>query len=113
MIREEIQTELPLYRRSDPLTSKEGGERHRDKLPTRRRQVYDLVTDYPGRTGGELSRLMYARHSELPIRIAAETPHKRLHELEKLGYVRRGPPRECSDSGYNQHTWFAVDANEP
>lgn len=97
---------LPMARRDDPETSHNAADRQAGKLSERRAEVLQLVRERPGRTSGELARLLFARNQTLGIRQCAETPHKRLPELVKLGYVRRGEPRECTDSGYRAATWW-------
>ena len=91
-------------RRTDPLSSHLGARN--EKLSRRRQQVLDLVKANRGSTSGELSRNMLQRHPDLPIRTCAETPHKRLPELEALGLVRRGGMRKCKDSGNQALTWW-------
>ena len=91
-------------RRTDPLSSHLGAQNK--KLSRRRQQVLDLVKAHPGATSGELSRYMLERHPDLPIRTCAETPHKRLPELESLGLVKRGPMGKCKDSGNQALTWW-------
>ena len=96
-----------MRRNADPGTSHAAALQHAiTRLSTRRRQVLTLVCQYPGRTHGELSRLMYAAHPELPFAACAESPHKRLPELESMTFVWRGPARRCRDSGYLAATWY-------
>ena len=91
-------------RRTDPLSSHLGARN--EKLSRRRQQVLDLVKANRGSTSGELSRNMLQRHPDLPIRTCAETPHKRLPELESLGLVKRATMRKCKDSGNQALTWW-------
>lgn len=95
----------PMARRSDPDTSHEAAKKHQPKLSKRRQQVLSLVRQHPGLTSGELAHKFFHTY-DVPIRTAAETPHKRLPELESLGYVTRGDKRECGDSHYPAHTWW-------
>lgn len=96
-----------MSRNTDPETSHQAALEHAlTTLSERRRQVFDLVNDFPGQTAGELARIMLRRFGHLPITVCAETPHKRLPELERLGLVRRGDARECGDSGYDRMTWW-------
>lgn len=103
-----IATPIPMARSSDPATSHEAAARYR--LSKRRRQVLRLVREHPGSTAGELSAAFYA--TGVSIRLAAETPHKRLPELETLGFVRRGAVRLCTDSGQRAATWYATIKGE-
>ena len=52
---------------------------------------------------------MIDKYPDLPVRVAAESPHKRLPELEVLGHIERAPSRKCTDSGYIASTWCASD----
>ena len=99
----------PIARNTDPQTSHKAAERHTlGKRAIRQQQVFDLVSSYPGKTSGELSRLMVQSYPELPIRSAVESPHKRLSDLEEKGLVVRGRERKCSDSGFQAITWWPV-----
>lgn len=98
---------FPMARNTDPKTSHDAAEHHRQtNLGKRRNQTLDLVKSSQGNTAGEYGRQFFETHPELPIRVAAQTPQKRLPELEKLGLVRRGEPRICRDSGRNCATWW-------
>lgn len=96
-----------IARLSDPATSHVAAIRHQASLSERRAQVLFLVRKFPGLTSGELSRRMYEEFS-LPLRTCAETPHKRLPELEESGHVKRGRARKCKDSGYEAATWVSL-----
>lgn len=99
---------FPMAKKSDPDTSHLAASQHLAALSKRRAQVLNLVTAFPGRTSGELSAIAYSDKSwgMYGIRTAAETPHKRLPELEKLGLVLRGRTRMCKDSNYAAATWW-------
>ena len=84
---------LPMHRTSDPETSIIAARNHEKKLSERRSQVLELVRAHPGKTSGELAGLFYEKWTTLGIRVAAETPHKRLPELRVLGLVYEGRPR--------------------
>lgn len=98
--------DAPMARTSDPFTSKLAAAQYTasGKLGKRQAQVLRLVVLYDGRTSGELSRYFYHKYSG-SIKCAAETPHKRLPELERQGLVYKGEPRKCSDSGYMAAVW--------
>lgn len=109
---------FPMARTHDPETSHQAAEQHRPRLSLRRRQILILVKGLPDATSGELSVKMYStwgkegkfpiyREKSLSLRTCAETPHKRLSELEKLGLVYRSGKRKCRDSGYEAVTWRA------
>ncbi len=101
--------EARIRRNTDPSTSHMAAVRHTKlNLSKRRKQVLELVQKYPGKTQGELARLMLYKHPGLPINVCAATPHKRLPELEELGLVRRGDKRRCDDSSYMSATWWPL-----
>lgn len=103
------QSGFVMARPADPPTSHKAAKRHvREGLSERRQQVLGLVTRFPGLTAGEYSRKMALAYPELSMSVCAETPHKRLPELESLGHVKRGPERACSESRYQRETWFPV-----
>ena len=97
---------FPMSRTSDPETSKRAADQHVMRLSERRAQVLHVLTYYPGSTSGELGRAFLSAYPELGIRCAAETPHKRLPELEKMGLVRRHGTKQCSDSGNEAAAWY-------
>ena len=102
----------PASRRTDPATSHTAEAKHTvlGKRAERMRQVLCLIIDSPGATTGELSRYMHSKHPELPLRTVAESPHKRVADLEDRGLVRRGGKRICLDSGYDCLTWYPTQA---
>ena len=105
----QLDLRLPMARKTDPDTSHEAADKHEGVLSERRLQVLSLVKAYPGATSGELARLMFSKlGGSLSIRSCVETPHKRLPELLRLGYVRMGAKRECGDSGYTATTWYST-----
>ena len=99
------------YRKSDPSTSRVAMEKmiREGKLGERLAQVHRVVALNPGKTSGELSRLMHMLYPSLAISVAVESPHKRLPELERQGLVRRGEMRECQDTGNTRLTWYPTD----
>ena len=78
------------------------------KLAQRKRQVLELVSDFPGRTHGELAALFFSRYRELGLLCAAETPHKRLPELEDDGLVYADKWRQCKETGKLARTWLPL-----
>ena len=100
------------YRPLDPLTSKIAYERMVESgaLGERMAQVLYLVSQNDGATHGELARDMYSEYGRvLPISACVESPHKRLPELERKGFVRRGEHRMCKDSKNTKQTWWITD----
>ena len=87
-------------------TSYQAWVQHQPKVSERRGQVLWIVQENPGLTSGEMARSFHQAFPTLSIRVAVETPHKRLPELEKMGMVVRGAQRICRDSGYLGDTWW-------
>jgi hypothetical protein len=92
----------PRSHRHDPQTSRAAAERFKrsGKLQVHRQIVLDGVRRCNGGT-----------HSE----IAAGTPldwlqvARRLSELERAGFVRKGPARRCRVKGSKCSTWWFVE----
>ena len=104
---EQMDIEFPMVRNTDPASSHQAAEKHKEKLSTRRLQTLLLVAFNPAKTANELSVIWWNRYRlhESFIMIA-NTPNKRLPELEKLKLVFRTPElKTCSDSGYQAHGW--------
>ena len=97
-----------MYRHTDPGTSYQAAMEMiaSGKVSERRGQVLTLVAKYPGRTHGELAAIMYSLHRPLGILCCAETPHKRLPELETAGFVHPGKEKRCRETGKTARTWF-------
>ena len=97
-----------MYRNTDPITSLRAAHElvESGKLGERQAQVYTLVSKYPGLTHGELASLMYSFYPGLGILCCAETPHKRLPELENKGYVFSSDIRRCEETGKEARTWY-------
>lgn len=100
---------IRLARRTDPETSHLAAAEHVGKLSQRRHQTLLIVQWYPGRTSGELARLFALHFPNFPIRVAVETPHKRLPELAAEGLVFRGRVRNCEDSNQKAITWWSKE----
>ncbi len=97
-----------MFRKTDPITSQKAAINLQasGKLSERRTQVYDLVAAHPGWTHGELAVQMYKDLPHLGMRCCAETPHKRLKELEALQMVFWRGIRKCRDSGHESRCWY-------
>ena len=101
---------FPMAKTTDPGTSHAAALRHvASALSLRRSQVYDAVVQFPDQTSNELGLRMTELFPDLELRAASASPQKRLPELEKLGLIARGAARKCSSSGYQAHTWRAVE----
>ena len=98
-----------MFRITDPDTSKQAAIEMmgNGKLGDRQRQVLWLVRKFPGRTHGEYAHMMYDLWSALGIICCAETPHKRLPELEAKGLVYSLGSRRCTETGKEARLWFA------
>ena len=101
----------PISRRNDPDTSK-AAEARQNLGPRARRpkQILSLVRRHPRRTSGEYARIFVRENPGEPIKVAAETPHKRISDLDKKGLVETCGKRECTDSGYVCYIWQATAA---
>lgn len=91
----------PMARIADPETSHAAAEAIQAKLPELHRWTVQCVRETPGLTAGELGQ-----------RWCATDPRKigrRLHECEEMGWLRRGPSRNCSKSGRSCETWWPVE----
>jgi hypothetical protein len=98
-----------MYRNSNPATSAVAAQKHQSKLSERYEQVLKVLRECPNSTAGELAYQMYVTYPELSIIAAAETPHKRLHELVKQGAVRITGVRQCRETGYDSTTYEVTD----
>ena len=99
---------FPMARKTDPATSHQSAKEYEKVLSTRRQEVLDLVMSKPGKTAGEYGRIFFGMHPDRPIASCSATPHCRLGELEKLGYVYRGKVRKCTDSDRQCITWYPI-----
>ena len=103
-----------MYRKTDPSTSRWAAEEmiYSGKLGERQAQVLELVHKYPGRTHGELAALMYKEHRNLGILCCAESPHKRLPELETKNLVACSWSRTCKETRKEARTWYPIEYKE-
>lgn len=92
----------PLFRRTDPATSREAGEHmlKSGKLAEAQQRVLEMVRRSPG-----LTSLMLA---EVAGEWDPRVINRRLPELERLGLVRRGDPRIQGKTGRRAVTWWPV-----
>ena len=94
----------PKARRTDPVTSHEAAE-HAEQtgiIAGQQKIVLDLVRRHPGNTSAELA---WSDDAQGLDRYAIA---RRLPELVRLGKVRRGEARVCSESGRRAVTWEVV-----
>lgn len=91
----------PLARRTDPITSHLAAKKHRDsgKADCHAAIVLAEVRKIPGETSAEL-----AQWSGLDRHEAA----RRLSDLERKGFVKKGDKRICRLRGSLMVTWFPV-----
>lgn len=92
----------PLARSTDPATSHEAASRIVPHLQKLHRWTIECVTESPGQTQAELGR-KYCPND--PRKIG-----RRLVEVERKGFIRRGESRRCSVSGHTAATWFPAEA---
>ena len=74
-------------------------------MNTRQTQTLNLVAANANATSGELGTLFAMTYGSVAPNVGVETPHKRLVELERLGYVSRLASRKCTISGRTAATW--------
>ena len=92
-------------RRSDPATSHDAA---RDMIRSGRlgRQQQECLLEVrrrPGLTAAEVAANLY---------IERHIPSRRLPELERLGFVKKGEPRKCRQMGRSSVTWWAIEEEE-
>lgn len=83
---------VPIARASDPVTSQEAAQiiTESGTREDNTREALALVQSEPGICG-----------SEMPERL-----RKRLGELERDGFIKRGEPRESRLTGFRNATWW-------
>ena len=96
---------LPKCHRNDPATSSEAAKRIRrsGKLRTQRQRTLEALRVCNGATHAELG-LSMGVHWLIPAR--------RLSELERFGYVRKGQARICRVKGTRCTTWWINDTEK-
>jgi hypothetical protein len=94
----------PKARRTDPVTSHEAAEfaEASGTIGHQQEIVEALVRKHPGNTSAELA---WSEDAKGLDRYAIA---RRLPELERLGLVRKGEARICSESGRRAVTWEVV-----
>lgn len=99
-----------MYRANDPKTSAIAAEKQirTGKRNLRQKLVLFYLNRRPGSTHGELAAALYASNSHLGIICCAETPHKRLPEMEKAGLVYWMGERKCKETGNIARVWYPV-----
>jgi hypothetical protein len=90
-----------LRRNTDPETSDQAAQEIILALQNLHSQITLLVCEYPGRVARELSDI----RGDWDIRVIG----RRLNEVEKLGYVRRGPAKETPGTGRMAETWWPTE----
>lgn len=88
----------PLARKADPVTSHIAASDIIQSLAELHRWARKCVLEAPGLTQRELG----AKYCPLDLRKIG----RRLNEIEKAGWVRRGMKRHCSVSGKLAETWW-------
>ena len=97
-----------MHRSTDPTTSAIAAHKQivKGRRALRQKMVLFYVKQHPGSTHGELASAMYRSNPHLGIICCAETPHKRLPELEKAGLVRQEGRRKCKETGNLARMWY-------
>lgn len=100
--------DTPRARREDPETSHQAAESVRSSgaLGWQQQLVLEAVKRHPGRTSAELGAAIAEDRSE-DVVVWRYRAARRLPELQPV-HVRRGPPRECRQTGRPAGTWFPV-----
>lgn len=90
-----------LARRSDPPTSHQAAREVESRCiaESQRMKCLQAVRDFPGQTFGEVAE---------SANLNGEVPHRRLPELERAGFVRRGAARVCSARNTRCQTWWPL-----
>jgi hypothetical protein len=99
----------PKARRTDPITSHlAAAEAERNGTIGHQQEIVaELVRKHPGNTSAELA---WSEDAKGLDRYAIA---RRLPELERLGLVRKGEPRICSESGRLAMTWESTGKETP
>lgn len=96
--------EYPTHRSSDPDESRQPFDKE-----TIRRECMKYIVANEGITSGELQTLAARDGANLSRQ---ESLRKRLHEIERDGFIKRGPPRKDPASGRQQATWWLKDERQ-
>ena len=103
----------PISKRRDPVTSKIAEFRQdQGKRQKRLSQVLMLVGQFPDQTGGEYGELMRAAHTQLPMKVALDTPAKRISDLLAKGLVEVTGMRNSRDTNQPQRTYQLTGAGQ-
>ena len=93
--------QIPSSHATDPITSLIAEDRvNRTGVRGKQcRQVFEALQRNPGSTSAELAYLMD---------VDRVMPARRLPDLEKLGFVKKGDIRHCAATGSQCVTWWPV-----
>jgi hypothetical protein len=96
----------PLAHRGDPQTSRDAAEhlQRSGRLATQQQAVLEALRQCDGATHAELGAFMGLHWL---------TPARRLPELERAGFVRKGEPRICTIKGSKCCTWWIAEVAQP
>ncbi len=97
-------TEPPLSHDSDPITSFQAAQEFQrsDKLAKHQQLVLDGVRRCPGGTHSEIAEVIPELDWLQVVR--------RLSELERAAWIKKGEPRICTVRGSRCVTWWIVEA---
>jgi hypothetical protein len=92
-------TTWPLYRSTDPSTSRMAAEAmvESGKIGRQEQIILDGIIHHPGLTAAELSDYIPLRHDQT---------HKRLRGMVRKGLLVEGPIRMCRKHGTQMVTWY-------
>ena len=77
-------------------------------IAIRQFQVLDIVKDTIGLTASEYAKVLQRKYPGMNSSVCTATPHKRLPELEHMGYISKYRMRECSVTGKLVTTWITT-----
>ena len=91
--------DAPLSRSTDPVTSHQAadGLAASGTWSKQKIAVYQCLFNHDGATAGEINKYL-----------GEYVANRRLPEIERTGYIKRGKPRKCTVAGTNQTTWWIV-----
>ncbi len=89
---------LPRARHDDDSTSHEAARNHVSNAKSNCRVILNFVIRNPGLTSAEIGK---------QVGIGRVEVGRRLPDLLKSGFVRKGPKRSCTTNGNSMVTWEA------
>ena len=88
-----------LARQSDPDTSQQGAAYVALSLKDKQLRALNIIIQHPSKTASELDAINESQDRQVG---------KRLHELERMGCIKRCEKRRCNITGRMAYTWRKV-----